>query len=132
MKIIKLRRGLKDKMPLLHEAEIVYSKDTNEVFVGGASGNTTPNFDGGSLLDHTKGRLILRSGTTYEVSDIRPGELFYLNDLKSLAIGLENNKYIIFNQDSQIVPIQEPIQEFNTKEWLVCLFILEECYLEKV
>lgn len=108
MKVIKLRRGRKEAMPLLHESELVYVSDTNELYIGGAIGNTTPTFDGGTLSDSTKGRLILRRGTRYQISDLKPGELFYLEDEKSLAIGLENNAYIVLNQAN----IQEnPVEE---------------------
>lgn len=98
MKILKLRRGPKARIPMLHEAELAYTSDTNELTVGTSNGNTTPTFDGGLLTDSTKGRLILRHGTTREINDLKPGELFYLEDIKSLAIGLENNAYTILNQ----------------------------------
>lgn len=112
MKVIKLRRGLKETMPLLHESEIVYASDSNELFIGGANGNTTPSFDGGSLADSTKGRLILRRGTRYQISDLKPGELFYLEDERSLAIALENNNYIVLNQAAvQENLINQPLGE---------------------
>lgn len=114
MKVIQLRRGIEADMPMLHEAEIVYAKDTNELFVGGTNGNTTPTFNGGSLTDSTKGRLILRHGTLLQAIDLRPGELFYLEDIKSLAIGLENNEFIILNQGAQPSVFQAISDDFES------------------
>lgn len=102
-KLITLRRGTKDTIPKLQEAEIVYTYDTNEFYIGGRGevGNTTPTFDGGDLTDTTKGKLIPRHGREADIRYVAPGELFYLEDHKSLAIGLENNTYLILNKAIQ-------------------------------
>ena len=100
MRVIKLRRGPLEHIPSLHEAELVYASDTNELYIGTAKGNTTPTFNGGTLNDATKGRFIPRHGNINQIIDLVPGELFYLEEEKSLAVALDKKRYVILNQEA--------------------------------
>lgn len=98
-KILKLKRGKKETMPALSEAELVYASDTNELYIGSTEGNKTLSFDGGRITDSTKGILKLKSGREAEIRWTTPGELFYLEDQHALAIGLINGDYLIFDKE---------------------------------
>lgn len=117
MKTLKLRRGPSEYLPMLHEAELVYTTDTNELYIGGVKGNTTPDFNGGHLNDSTKGRLIPRHGSIYDIDVLVPGELFYLEDKESLAVGLEANHYLILNEDltTRLGIVENSYRDKNTK-----------------
>lgn len=118
MKIIKLRRGPAAKMPALSEAELVYASDTNELYIGADTGNTTFGFNGGKLTDTTKGRFIPRHGASYDLREVEPGELFFLEDKKGLAIGLEDNCYIEINKELNAI-VQSLVYTKRDKDVLI-------------
>lgn len=98
MKVIKLRRGLLETMPSLHEAELVYAVDTNELYIGSAEGNKTLNYDGGTITDTTRGCFIPRHGKLNEITKLTPGELLYLEDQQSIAIAVNEKQCIVLNK----------------------------------